>query len=83
MSSGTRERSRVSREEENVGPDKVLSEMSTEEILAEIARLRERRAINRVNASAKSKAERTPKIGGGRRTKVIEEISDDLESLLG
>ncbi len=67
-----------------MGPDKVLSEMSTEEILAEIARLRERRAINRVNASAKSKAERGPKApGGAKRSRVIEEISDDLESLLG
>lgn len=59
--------------------DKPLSEMTREEILAEIARMRERRAINRSNALSKARTATEPR---AKRSKV-ETIDDDLEALLG
>lgn len=59
--------------------DKPLSEMTREEILAEIARMRERRAINRSNALSKARTTTEPR---AKRSKV-ETIDDDLEALLG
>lgn len=59
---------------------KPLSEMSDEEVLAELAALRERRAAHRERARAAFNEEKPS--GPRKRTAKVETISDDLESLL-